>query len=82
MYQYWQKDLQNIYLTYDQLKPYTFTDLIELYNLEEVIQQEKPTEEDQSLRVKPILYLIQTQTIKLDLAFNNVKPKDWYFVLD
>ena len=20
--------------------------------------------------------------IKLDLAFNNVKPKDWYFVLD
>ena len=19
---------------------------------------------------------------KLDLAFNNVKPKDWYFVLD
>ena len=21
-------------------------------------------------------------TLKLDLAFNNVKPKDWYFVLD
>ena len=20
--------------------------------------------------------------MKLDLAFNNVKPKDWYFVLD
>ena len=23
-----------------------------------------------------------TLMIKLDLAFNNVKPKDWYFVLD
>ena len=22
------------------------------------------------------------KSIKLDLAFNNVKPKDWYFVLD
>ena len=22
------------------------------------------------------------QDIELDLAFNNVKPKDWYFVLD
>ena len=22
------------------------------------------------------------KTYKLDLAFNNVKPKDWYFVLD
>ena len=21
-------------------------------------------------------------SLKLDLAFNNVKPKDWYFVLD
>ncbi len=26
---------------------------------------------------KPDLY-----GLKLDLAFNNVKPKDWYFVLD
>ena len=22
------------------------------------------------------------KTPKLDLAFNNVKPKDWYFILD
>ena len=22
------------------------------------------------------------EKLKLDLAFNNVKPKDWYFVLD
>ena len=24
----------------------------------------------------------QSLNIKLDLAFNNVKPKDWYFVFD
>ena len=26
--------------------------------------------------------LIYKRNYKLDLAFNNVKPKDWYFVLD
>ncbi len=25
---------------------------------------------------------IRVTNEKLDLAFNNVKPKDWYFVLD
>ena len=25
--------------------------------------------------------LISEEKVKLDLAFNNVKPKDWYFVL-
>ena len=44
-----------LYLSYVLLlKHFTFTDLIVLYSLEEVIQQEKPTEEDQNLKLKPI----------------------------
>ena len=27
-------------------------------------------------------YTLRINNNQLDLAFNNVKPKDWYFVLD
>ena len=30
----------------------------------------------------PYSYKQLERKIQLDLAFNNVKPKDWYFVLD
>ena len=29
-----------------------------------------------------VIIAITENMIKLDLAFNNVKPNDWYFVLD
>ena len=29
-----------------------------------------------------VLDILPGLEVRLDLAFNNVKPKDWYFVLD
>ncbi len=37
---------------------------------------------DLRTRITEAYHTTKVRNTKLDLAFNNVKPKDWYFVLD